>query len=129
MILIFKNIIFLNESVFSNGFKSWETKPCYFHIQLSKKCLPKQKPCSMTKIFEFNHRGEKIRSIAVFNFEKSQCSVMVMPYMHKDELGNTIIITRNNHNWISEAPITAAYRLTYLNILNELDILMFDKRN
>ena len=78
----------------------------------------------MTKIIEFNHRGERIRSIAIFNFEQSQCSVMVMPYVHKDELGNTIVITRKNHNWISESPVAAAYRLTYLNILNELHLML-----
>ncbi|HEY2726275.1 MAG TPA: hypothetical protein VGI61_03820 [Parafilimonas sp.] len=74
----------------------------------------------MTKIIEFSHCGERIRSIAVFNFEQSQCSVMVMPYVHKDELGNTIIITRKNHRWISESPIADAYKHTYLSILNEL---------
>jgi hypothetical protein len=83
----------------------------------------------MTKIIEFSHCGERIRSIAVFNFEKSQCSVMVMPYIHKDELGNTIVITRENHNWISESPMAAAYRLTYLNILNELDHLRIEYEN
>jgi hypothetical protein len=83
----------------------------------------------MTKIIEFCHRGEKIRSIAIFNFEQARCSVMVMPYAHKDELGNTIVITRNNRDWISEAPIAQAYRLTYLNILNELDLLIFNAKN
>jgi len=83
----------------------------------------------MTKIFEFSHRGEKIRSVAIFNFESTNCSVMVMPYAHKDELGNTIVITRNNRDWMSEAPIVNEYRLTYLNILNELDLLMFNTRN
>jgi hypothetical protein len=91
--------------------------------------LAKAKQCSMTKIFEFNHRGEKIRSVAIFNFEKSKCSVMVMPYAHKEELGNTIVITRNNCDWISEAPIAQQFRLTYLNILNELDILMITANN
>lgn len=88
--------------------------------------LPKAKQCSMTKIFEFSHRGEKIRSVAIFSFEHSKCSVMVMPYAHKEELGNAIVITRDNRDWISEAPIAQQFRLTYLNILNELDILMFD---
>lgn len=83
----------------------------------------------MTKIFEFNHRGEKIRSIAIFNFEHAKCSVMVMPYAHKEELGNTIVITRSNRDWISEAPVAQQFRLTYLNILNELDILMFNAQN
>jgi hypothetical protein len=83
----------------------------------------------MTKIIEFNHRGEKIRSIAIFNFEKSKCSVMVMPYAHKQELGNAIVITRSNSNWSSEASIAREYRLTYLNILNELDLLMIDASN
>ncbi len=83
----------------------------------------------MTKIFEFNHRGEKIRSIAIFNFEHTQCSVMIMPYAHKEELGTTIVITRNNRNWISEAPIAQQFRLTYLNILNELDLLMINASN
>jgi len=91
--------------------------------------LPKQKPFSMTKIFEFNHRGEKIRSVAIFNFEKTKCSVMVMPYAHKEELGKTIVITRDNRNWISEAPIAYNYRLTYLNILNELDHLRIEHEN
>ncbi len=80
----------------------------------------------MTKIFEFNHHGEKIRSVAIFSFEQSKCSVMVMPYAHKEELGSAIVITRDSRDWTSEAPITKQYRLTYLNILNELDILMFD---
>jgi hypothetical protein len=110
-------------------FKSRETKPFYFYIQLSKKCLPKQKPCYMTKIFEFNHGGEKIRSVAIFNFEKSKCSVMIMPYIHKEELGSAIVITRDSRNWISEAPIAYEYHLTYLNILNELDLLMFNTNN
>ena len=83
----------------------------------------------MTKIIEFSHCGERIRSIAVFNFEQSQCSVMVMPYVHKDELGNSIIITRKNHHWISESPIADAYKLTYLNILNELDITVNQHEN
>lgn len=77
----------------------------------------------MTKIIEFNHQGEKIRSIAIFNFEQSQCSVMVMPYAHKDELGNSIVITRKNHNWTSEEPIAQSNKITYLNILSELDSL------
>ena len=85
--------------------------------------------CSMTKIFEFNHRGEKIRSVAIFSFEKSKCSVMVMPYAHKEELGNTIMIIRNNRDWISEAPIVREFRLTYLNILNELDHLRIEHEN
>jgi len=80
----------------------------------------------MTKIIEFNHRGEKIRSVAIFSFEHAECSVMVMPYIHKDELGNTIVITRKDHDWISEAPIAREYRLTYLNILNELDLLVIE---
>lgn len=75
----------------------------------------------MTKIIEFNHSGERIRSIAIFNFEQSQCSVMIMPYAHKDELGNTIVITRRNHNWISESPMADTYKHTYLSILEELD--------
>jgi hypothetical protein len=83
----------------------------------------------MTKIIEFNHLGEKIRSVAIFNFEQSKCSVMVMPYAHKEELGNTIVITRNNLDWISEEPIAREFRLTYLNILNELDLLMPDASN
>ena len=83
----------------------------------------------MTKIIEFSHCGENIRSIAILNFEQSKCSVMVMPYAHKEELGNTIVITRNNHNWMSEASIVKAYRLTYLNILNELDILVIQHDN
>ena len=83
----------------------------------------------MTKIIEFNHRGEKIRSVAIFSFEPSQCSVMVMPYAHKEELGNTIVITRNNQDWVSEAPIASEFRLTYLNILNELDLLMLKPNN
>ena len=78
----------------------------------------------MTKIIEFRHRGEKIRSIVIFNFEQSKCSVMVMPYAYKEELGNTIVITRYNRDWVSESSIVSAYRLTYLNILNELDLLM-----
>jgi len=83
----------------------------------------------MTKIIEFTHSGEKIRSVAIFNFEQSQCSVMVMPYNHKDELGDTIIITRQNRNWMSDAPIAKHFRLTYLNILNELDLLIFNTSN
>ncbi|MEP6683027.1 MAG: hypothetical protein ABJA35_07200 [Parafilimonas sp.] len=83
----------------------------------------------MTKIIEFSHRGERIRSIAVFNFEQSQCSVMVMPYIHKDELGNTIIITRKNHSWISESPMADAYKLTYLSIINELDTTVNEYEN
>jgi hypothetical protein len=81
----------------------------------------------MTKIIEFNHYGEKIRSIAIFNFEQSNCSVMVMPYVHKEELGNTIVITRNDHDWISETHIAKKYRLTYLNILNELDLMILNQ--
>ncbi|MBV9963297.1 MAG: hypothetical protein JO072_13720 [Parafilimonas sp.] len=83
----------------------------------------------MTKIIEFSHRGETIRSIAIFNFEQSQCSVMVMPYVHKEELGNTIVISRKNRDWISEAPIAREYRITYLNILNELDLVVFQDEN
>jgi hypothetical protein len=83
----------------------------------------------MTKIIEFNHRGEKIRSVAIFSFEPSQCSVMVMPYIHKDELGNAIVITRKDHNWISEAPVASEYKLTYLNILNELDLLVIENNH
>jgi hypothetical protein len=83
----------------------------------------------MTKIIEFSHCGERIRSIVVFNFEKSQCSVMVLPYIHKDELGNTIVITRKNHKWISESPMAAAYRHTYMNILNELDLMLIEHGN
>jgi hypothetical protein len=78
----------------------------------------------MTKIIEFTHCGETIRSVAIFNFELSKCSVMVMPYEHKEELGNTIVITRNNQDWVSETPIAKTYRLTYLNILNELDLMI-----
>ena len=83
----------------------------------------------MTKIIEFSHCGELIRSIAVFNFEQSQCSVMVMPYAHKNELGNMIVVTRKNHHWISESPMAAAYRLTYLNLLNELDLMLIQNDN
>ena len=54
---------------------------------------------------------------------------MVMPYAHKEELGKTIVITRDNRNWISEAPIAYNYRLTYLNILNELDHLRIEHEN
>ena len=78
----------------------------------------------MTKIIEFTHRGENIRSVAILNFETSQCSVMVMPYAHKEELGSSIVITRKNHHWQSEAPIVDMYRLTYLDILNQLNLLM-----
>ena len=83
----------------------------------------------MTKIIEFAHCGEKIRSVAIFNFEQSQCSVMVMPYIHKDELGNSIVITRKNRSWESEAPVALNYKLTYLNILNELDLLVIQYEN
>ena len=115
--------------VFSTGLKRLKNQSFYFHIQLSKNACRKQNQCSMTKIFEFNHCGEKIRSIAIFNFEHTKCSVMVMPYAHKEELGNTIVITRSNRNWISEAPIARQFRLTYLNILSELDILMLNAKN
>ena len=107
-------------------FKRRKTKASYCHIQYSKTACQKQNQFSMTKIIEFNHRGEKIRSVAIFNFEHAECSVMVMPYIHKDELGNTIVITRKDHDWISEAPIASEYRLTYLNILNELDLLVIE---
>ena len=83
----------------------------------------------MTKIIEFNHCGEKIRSVAIFNFDQSQCSVMLMPYIHKDELGNVIVITRKDYDWISEAPMARKHRLTYLNILNELDLLIINAKN
>jgi hypothetical protein len=83
----------------------------------------------MTKIIEFTHCGETIRSVAIFNFEPSQCSVMVMPYLHKDELGNSIVITRKNRNWESEAPVALKHKLTYLNILNELDLLVIQYEN
>jgi hypothetical protein len=83
----------------------------------------------MTKIIEFSHCGERIRSIAVFNFEQSQCCVMVMPYVRKNELGNTIIITRKNHSWISESPMADAYKLTYLSIINELDTTVNEYEN
>src|SRR4051794_41104632 len=78
----------------------------------------------MTKIIEFNHCGETIRSVAIFNYEASRYSVMVMPYNHKDELGNMIVITGENHHWVSEASIVKEYRLTYLNILHELDLVV-----
>lgn len=83
----------------------------------------------MTKIIEFTHCGEKIRSVAIFNFEQSLCSVMVMPYIHKDELGNLIVITRKNLSWESEAPVALNYQGTYLNILNELDLLVIQYEN
>lgn len=83
----------------------------------------------MTKIIEFSHCGEKIRSIAIFNFEHPHCSVMVMPYVHKDELGNAIVITRKNHDWETEEPIANVYKVTYLNILNELDPLVIQYEN
>ena len=83
----------------------------------------------MTKIIEFNHRGEKIRSVAIFSFEHAQCAVMVMPYIHKDELGNAIVIIRKDHDWISDASIAREYRLTYLNILNELDMLVIENNH
>jgi hypothetical protein len=83
----------------------------------------------MTKIIEFNHCGEQVRSIAIFNFESSECSVMVMPYQHKDELGNSIVITRKNHHWQSEAPIVTAYKVTYRNILSQLNLLVAANKN
>jgi hypothetical protein len=78
----------------------------------------------MTKIIEFSHCGETIRSVAILNFEESKCSVMLMPYSHKDELGTVLVITGENHYWVSEAPIVHEYRVTYMNILNELDLLV-----
>lgn len=79
----------------------------------------------MTKIIEFSHCGEVIRSVAIFNFDKTQCSVMVMPYAHKEVLGNAIVINRKDHHWVSEAPIVNENRVTYLNILNEINLLVF----
>lgn len=83
----------------------------------------------MTKIIEFNHCGERVRSIVIFNFEPSECSVMVMPYAHKDELGNSIVITRKNHHWQSEAPIVSTHRGTYRNILSQLNLLVAANKN
>lgn len=83
----------------------------------------------MTEIIEFTHRGEVVRSVAILSFEHSQCSVIVMPYIHKDELGNTIVITRTNQDWISEESIVSRYRITYLNILYQLDLLMLRYKN
>ena len=83
----------------------------------------------MTKIIEFNHCGEQIRSVAIFNFDQAQCSVMVLPYIHKDELGNSIVVTRKNHHWISETPISDTYKPTYLNMLNQLDVMMKECEN
>jgi hypothetical protein len=78
----------------------------------------------MTKIIEFSHCGEQIRSVAIISFDESDCSVMVMPYEHKDELGNSIVIKRKDHHWQSEAPIVATHKITYLNILNQLNLLV-----
>ncbi len=83
----------------------------------------------MTQIIEFKHCGETIRSIAILSFEESDYSAIVMPYAHKEELGNTIVITRSNKNWVSEASVVKAYQLTYLNILNELDMLVIQHEN
>jgi len=52
-----------------------------------------------------------------------------MPYVHKNELGNMIVVTRKNHNWINESPMAAAYRRTYLNLLNELDLMLVQHDN
>jgi hypothetical protein len=78
----------------------------------------------MTKIIEFSHCGEQIRSVAIISMESSECYVMVMPYAHKDELGNSIVITRKDHHWQSEAPIVDSHKITYLNILNQLNLLV-----
>ena len=127
MHLLFCYILFLNRHrIDVADFRKGRNQN--YLIQYSN-CYQKHKRLAMTKIFEFSHHGEKIRSVAIFNFEQSKCSVMVMPYAHKEELGNTIVITRNNRDWISEAPIVEACRLTYLNILNELDLMIFQNEH
>ncbi|MBS1747629.1 MAG: hypothetical protein JST21_15815 [Bacteroidetes bacterium] len=78
----------------------------------------------MTKIIEFSHCGEQIRSVAIINLDSSECSVMVMPYEHKDELGNSIVINRKDHHWQSDSSIVDTHKITYLNILNQLNILV-----
>ncbi|SFQ37760.1 hypothetical protein [Parafilimonas terrae] len=83
----------------------------------------------MTKIIEFSHCGEQIRSVAIFNFESSGCSVMIMPYEHKDELGNSIVIIHKDHHWQSEAPIATTHKTTYRNILRQLSLLVGPYKN
>ena len=78
----------------------------------------------MTLLLEFKHHHSLVRSVAIFNLEQPQPSVMIMPYSHKNELGNTIIFKQDNQHWVSESFLETQFNSTYLNMVNEIDAVI-----
>ena len=74
----------------------------------------------MTRIIEFDHIGQLIRAVAIFNFAKDGCSVMVLPITGKDDFGDIVLI-RKGQEWLTDSSIKSVFRLTYLKLVNEID--------
>ena len=77
---------------------------------------------AMTKGIKFMHAGQFIDAIAIFNFEKNNCSVMVMPLSCNDEFGESILLVRSGNKWKTESNVQSVSRLTYSQLLNEIDL-------
>ena len=75
----------------------------------------------MTKGIRFMHAGQLIDAIAMFTFEKTNCSVMVMPLTCNDELGDSILLIRSGNRWKTESTLRSVSHLTYFMLVNEID--------
>ena len=76
----------------------------------------------MTKGIKFTHAGQLIDAIAIFNFEKHTCSVMVMPLTCNDEFGDSILLIRSCNEWKTGSNLKSVSRLTYSKLLIEIDL-------
>ena len=74
----------------------------------------------MTRIIEFDHTGHLIRAIAIFNFAKDSCSVMVLPIEGKYEFGDITLI-KTGREWTTESKIKSTHGLTFSKLLHEID--------
>ena len=81
----------------------------------------------MTRIIQFDHTGQIVRAVAIFNFARDGCNVLVLPIAGKDEFGD-IELTKKGDEWTTDSKIKSVFRLTYLKLLREIDALIKQRK-
>ena len=75
----------------------------------------------MTTIIKFQHISKTVTAKIVLTYEEDKKEVSVEFFGCKDELGDKLLIAQIDGKWATDSIIARKFRVTYLDILNEIN--------
>ena len=75
----------------------------------------------MIIIIKFYHKNQQVSANAIFDLKETNTTVIVDLFKCTDELGEQILLIKQDGKWITDSDIVTKFRSTYLNLLNEIN--------